>query len=176
MIRTAHHRAADQAVASVFEANVAAELRACGLQVETFFSSRTMPDLFILDLKIYLELKMKVQPLSKRWHAHAPGAPEDTIVIDEVSVRRLVQFHGDVWFLLYDVPLQRLFVASLAELVSVERGRLDRSGRAKLLYDMHHFHKVSSATEAVEYIDRQKDHDLYRQVAPVGRKEIAKVN
>jgi hypothetical protein len=78
---------------------------------------------------VFIDVKEKRQPLGKQWHL-LPGVPElDLFVIDELSVRRAAQHFPHAYFVIRDVPGgERIFLARIDEMFSVERVRVNRVG------------------------------------------------
>lgn len=76
---------------------------------------------------ISVEVKEKRQPLGGRWHL-LPGVDErDLFVIDELSIRKALAHWPAAFFVIRDVPCDRLFVAPIWLMVGVERVRVDRT-------------------------------------------------
>lgn len=132
---------ADFARARVFEEQVAAQL---GDWTVTRFDA--VDDLDIWIPGYYLEVKQKNQPLTARWHL-LPGVPEpDLVVLDELGVRRVMEKYPHSYVLIQDVPSDRLFLASAAELATVERARVNRDTgtvkKGKLIYSLRSFRQI----------------------------------
>ena len=76
----------------------------------------------------YLDVKEKKQKLNPRWHL-LPGVDEvDLFVIDELSVRKAQEHFPHAYFLLRDVPADRIFLARIDEVTGAERIRVNRTG------------------------------------------------
>lgn len=175
-MRTTEQMATDIGIARIFEDDIARQLERLNLPaVITNFSAKDKPDIELPGLGVYIELKLKNQALGDKWVKHITWASEDAFIIDEVSLRKMVQFSPAVWFLLRDVPLDRLFLASVHELVSVERVRLDRNNRGKLIFNLGHFRQVPDVSAALVEIEKDATTEMFRQPWPVGLLNVRKV-
>jgi hypothetical protein len=78
---------------------------------------------------VFIDVKEKRQKLGKQWHL-LPWIPEiDLFVIDELSVRRAAAHFPHAYFVIRDVPGgERIFLARIDEMFSVERARVNRVG------------------------------------------------
>lgn len=77
----------------------------------------------------FVEVKEKRQPISNKWPL--PDCPvEDAFILDELTVRRAMLQYPFVWFVLRDVPGDRIFLASIAEIICADRVRVNRVGPA----------------------------------------------
>jgi hypothetical protein len=133
---------ADFERARIFEEAVAKLL---GDWTVTRFDSTTDLDIWVPGY--YVEVKQKNQPLTERWHL-LPGVPEaNLVVLDELGVRRVLEKYPHSYVLIQDVPLDRLFLASAAELAVVERARVNRntgtSVKGKLVFNLCSFREIA---------------------------------
>lgn len=83
---------------------------------------------------LFVDVKEKRQRLTERWHLLADVAEPDLFVIDELSIRKALEHFPGAYFLLHDLPGERIFLASIAEMVCARRARCNRvssSGHAK---------------------------------------------
>lgn len=93
----------------------------------------------------YLDVKEKKQQLTPRWHVD--GVPhEDTFVLDELSLRKALKHYPAAYFLLRDRPLDRVFLAGCWEVACVQRTRVNRQGKGKLLLNLTDFRQVTHDT------------------------------
>lgn len=104
---------------------------------------------------LYVEVKEKRQPLSARWPLPNDCHPEDAFILDELSFRRAMTKYTDAWFVLRDVPLDRIFVVSAVELSCADRVRVNREGstgvkKGKHVYDLRQFKQLASLEAARE--------------------------
>jgi len=128
---------ADYEQAKKFEAAIS---QALGPYVVDKTSSTSELDFRLMGATV-VEVKEKRQALTPRWTKLCPDwAPEDVFIIDELTVRKaLIVGHPYVFFVLRDVPMKRLFFCSISELVAVERKRVNRGGKGKLLFNLTDF-------------------------------------
>lgn len=95
----------------------------------------------------YCDVKEKKQPISKRWPLPA-GSPEpDCFILDELSLRKALKHDYMAYFLIRDVPCNRLFLAAAWEVACAERVRVNRGGKGKLVLDMTQFRQLQFLTE-----------------------------
>lgn len=83
---------------------------------------------------IYLDVKEKRQRLTERWHLLDNVDEPDLFVIDELSIRKALEHYPAAYFVLRDLPGNRVFLASIVEMVCARRARCNRvssSGHAK---------------------------------------------
>jgi len=96
----------------------------------------------------YLDVKEKRQQLGERFAKLWPEVPrEHLFVIDELSVRRAMQYGYSGYFLIRDCPMDRLYLVRVDELTSTERVRANREttpGRkkGKWLVDLRAFRQI----------------------------------
>lgn len=97
----------------------------------------------------WIEVKEKKQRLGQRWHL-LPGVEEpDLFVLDELSLRKALKHGHEAWFLLRDVPGDRLFLAQAVHVACVERARVNRwttenNAKGKLILDLREYAQISS--------------------------------
>ncbi len=100
----------------------------------------------------WVECKEKRQRLTDRWLL-LPGVPEsDVFVIDELSVRRALKHYESAYFLIADRPGNRLFIASALELACVERVRVSRNGKAKIVVSLQNFRQLAQLEDLQQFI------------------------
>lgn len=126
---------------------------------------------------LYLEVKEKRQRLTERWQI-VPGVPEeDLFVMDELTVRRSLRHFPEAYFLLRDVPMQRMFLASITEMVCADRVRRDRDRKGKWVLDITQFRTISE--EAMPFLSAAIAADLittpWKQSPCVSGKPIPQV-
>ena len=98
-----------------------------------------------------VDVKEKMQPLSFRWKLWSrPSA--DTFVLDELSIRKALQYGHCGWFVLHDVPLERWFVASAVEICMGDHVRVNRTGstgwsKGKWLIDLRQFNQYDPESQ-----------------------------
>lgn len=144
--RTAAQATADYHRSKEFEAAVAGVLPAHRNETE----SNTRLDFWVPGY--FLDVKEKVQRLTGRWHL-LPGVDEkDLFVIDEMTVRHMLEHFPYAYLLLRDVPAERFFIVSVSELASIERARANRVRKGKLIFDSRNFRQLSSLDQAHEFI------------------------
>ena len=68
---------------------------------------------------------------------------EDLFIIDELTVRRGSEKYPYVFYVIRDRPLNRLFLAPIWELISVERVRVDRVNKGKWIINLRNFVQVA---------------------------------
>lgn len=137
--RTAKQKIGDFAVAREFEEEVARHLPA---EQVTMFDHSDALDVWIPGY--LLDVKEKRQRLTKRWQL-LPGVDEvDLIVLDELGIRRALRHWPAAYFLMRDLPQDRLFLASITEVVCAERVRRQRVGKGKWILDLNNFLQVDS--------------------------------
>ena len=78
----------------------------------------------------FLDVKEKRQPIGSRWPTLSGVRPEDSFIIDELSVRKAAEHFPHAYFLIRDVPLDRIFLARIDEMFGAERVRLNRTSDA----------------------------------------------
>lgn len=113
----------DRNAAKAFEAEVGTWLGEYKIER---LDSKTETDFWVPGF--YVEVKEKRQPLSDVWPLPAGCLSEDAFILDELSVRRLCEKFPYAWFVLRDVPGDRIFLASIAEIVCGDHVRLNRIG------------------------------------------------
>lgn len=166
--RTPEQRAHDLAAARTFEAAVAGVLPPWHRDETT---SQDRLDFWIPG--VYLEVKEKRQRLTTRWVDRVPGVPEaDLMVIDELTIRRALRHWPEVYFLLRDLPQNRMFVASLAELICVERVRVNRVRKGKWLVDLRSFRQLESLDGLVEFVMRDMVDVPWQRPDCLGAQEV----
>jgi len=87
---------------------------------------------------IVVEVKEKRQKLTDRWLGNKP-IEDDLFVLDELTVRKALKHWPYVWFVLKDCPQERIFLASISEVLSADRHRFNRSGKGKWVIDTSGF-------------------------------------
>lgn len=114
--------------------------------------SSTELDFFIPS--IVVEVKEKRQKLTARWWTGVvPFADEPNLfVMDELTVRKALKHWPYVWFVIRDVPADRVFVASIAEILSADRHRFNRNGKGKWVLDTSRFDTIGDLNELMDYI------------------------
>lgn len=163
----------DFAGAREFEEKVAEAVRKRSGGVYTRFSSAD--DLDLLVPSIWVEIKQKRQALTPRWHL-LPGIPEaDCFVIDERTLRVAAAKGGAVYFLIEDVPGQRYFVAAAYEFMCVERKRVVRDGKAKLIVDLAAFRQIKDLDQLYPFCMEDVMTQNWKISGPVGRTYVPEV-
>jgi hypothetical protein len=143
--RTAQQRVGDFQESRLYETEVS---QALPPNVTRFDAT---DDLDIWVPGYFVEVKEKKQPLTERWLV--PGLDErDTFIMDELSVRRACRHWPHAFFVVRDRPGQRLFLVSVAEMVCVERTRVNRGGKGKWILDLTHFTQLGSLADLHETI------------------------
>lgn len=75
----------------------------------------------------YLEVKEKWQPITARWPMPAGTVEPDSFIIDELTIRRALEKDPlRTYFLLRDVPKDRMFLVRFDELMAANHTRVDR--------------------------------------------------
>jgi hypothetical protein len=124
----------------------------------------------------YVEVKTKGQPLTARWHRLEGVEERDLFVMDELSVRRALKYYPEAYFLIYDIPENRYFIANAIEFALVERARLNRAGKGKWIVNLANFRRLASLDQINELVQADLASLWWKQSpcwAPV--KEIAEV-
>lgn len=102
----------------------------------------------------FVEVKGQYQPLGQRWLDHWPGC-RVPFVLDELSVRKACEHFPHAYFV-FGTHDDRLFVASIAEVVCSDRVRLDRRTekwtKGKWLLDLAQFTEIDCALEDYELL------------------------
>ena len=171
-MRTAAQKAADPARAKVFEAEVRRHL---GPLVRDLTNATDDLDWWVWG-QVAIDAKERHQHVGARWAARAPHVPiEDLFIIDELSLRRACKHWPAAWFLLRDVTGNRLFMAWIVELVAVERVRVHRMGKGKLLFDLKHFRQIESLNDILTACQEDIGSERWRASNSVGRIEVPQV-
>ena len=106
----------------------------------------------------YLDVKEKKQQLGDRFAKLWPTVPrEHLFVLDELSIRRAMQYSYTGYFLIRDRPEERLFLARVDEIVVTERVRADREttpGRrkGKWLIDLRAFRQIEPGPNILAHV------------------------
>jgi hypothetical protein len=97
----------------------------------------------------YIDVKEKRLKLGQRWHL-LPGVPEvDLFVIDELAVRKAAKHFPHAYFVIRDLPGgERIFLARVDEMFSVERKRVNRVGstghaKGKWIVSLQNFRQLT---------------------------------
>lgn len=93
---------------------------------------------------IWVEAKEKRQRLTARWWLIEGTDEKDLFVVDELTVRRACKHFPWAYFILRDVPEDRMFLVSIAELVTADRVRRNRVGKGKWILDTSQFRQLDS--------------------------------
>lgn len=103
----------------------------------------------------YCDIKEKRQQLGDRFASRWEQVPrEHLFVLDELSIRRALQYGYHAYFLIRDCPLDRVFLARVDEVACTERVRVDREtspGRkkGKWLIDLRQFRQLDDPSEGL---------------------------
>jgi hypothetical protein len=169
--RTTDQQRTDYHDSKVFEGEVA---KALGPHIVDRTDSATELDFWLPGF--ILETKERKQPIGQRWLKHAPEVdPDDLFILDELSLRKALKHWPEAYFLLRDRVFDRLFIASITELCVVPRTRVLRVGKAKLLYDLKDFRRISHLDEIVEFIRRDLSDTPWKVSGAVGARVPAQV-
>lgn len=166
--RTAEQKAGDFARAKEFENEVMGYLSEY-IVAETDASDR-------LDFwrpGYFLDVKEKRQKLSERWVSAADEA--DAFVIDELSVRRAARHWPSAYFLIKDCPRGRFYIASVMEMICIERVRTNRAGKGKWLIDLRDLHELSSLELVEPYIAADQLAMPWKRSDALGAREVPQV-
>lgn len=162
---------ADLANAREFEAQVRAALPQYVID-ETSSTSRLdwwVPGAFI-------DAKEKRQKLNKRWWLLPDVEEVNLVILDELGVRKALEHFPAAYLVIRDVPGgNRLFLASCVELACVRRERVQRVGRAKLIFDLTDFRQLTSLDEVLPMVMADLASTWWRQAGPVGQQPPAEV-
>ena len=112
------------------------------------FNSTTELDIWVPGYMI--EIKEKKQKYTSRWHLLDDVPEENLFIIDELTIRRAMQWWPGVFFALRDKVYPsgpRLFLAPIWELLSVERKLVDRDKKGKWIIDTTSFRQVHDESE-----------------------------
>lgn len=150
--RTLAQRQHDHLASKEFEAVVA---EALGPGWVNHTDSTTRLDFHWLPGDVWLDVKEKRQPLTERWWLIQETPPEELFVLDELSVRKGLVHHPDAYYLLRDVPRDRLYLASITELAMVERVRRNRAGKGKWILDLRNFERVELRDLDIHILERR---------------------
>ena len=138
--RTKEQREGDFARANEFETMVATAISHVPIHLVSNTKATDLLDFEVPGFR--LEVKEKRQPLTGRWTQTSLVPEEHLFVLDELTLRKALLF-GDAWFLLRNVPAGgTLHLASAVTVGCVERTRLNRNGKGKLLFDLRNFREV----------------------------------
>lgn len=109
----------------------------------------------------YVEVKEKRQPFKlKNWALDFEGTDireEDLFILDELSLRKAMKHYPNAYFVLRDVPQDRMFVASVVELAVAERIRRNRqtsetTRKGKVFFILDGFRQINDLSELVPLI------------------------
>lgn len=168
--RTAEQRAGDFARAAEFENEVGTHLSPF-VVAETTATDRLdfwMPGYF-------LDVKEKRQKLTALWTGPSGLDEENAFIIDELSVRRAARHWPSAYFFIKDVPLGRFFIASVVEMVCIERYRLQRGGKGKWVIDLRDLHEVQGPEVIEEYIYADQVAMPWKRSGALGAREVPQV-
>jgi hypothetical protein len=169
--RTHEQRQGDLARAKPFEKDV---LKALGpAPVRDLTASTEELDFCIPGIAI--EVKAKFQPIGARWLKHTNVPEPDLFILDELSLRKACKWFPNAWIVIGDMPQNRLFLASISELVAVERQRVNRVAKGKLLMDLRNFRQLSSLDELLPQIQHDLDDATWKKSNPLGLLEVPQV-
>lgn len=136
--------------------------------------SKSTTDLDFWIPPAWIEVKEKRQPLTNRWHL-LPGVPEsDLFVLDELSLRKALKHGLEAYFVLRDVPGDRIFLAAAWEVGCSSTTRVNRGGKGKLLLNLAEFRQVSLDRVMAEIQKDQVD-CTWKRSDCVSQKEIEQV-
>jgi hypothetical protein len=102
---------------------------------------------------VYIEAKEKRQPLGKRWHLLDGVEEQDLFVLDELSLRKGLLLMPYCWFVFHDCPMDRLFVANVAEVAVADRVRRNRVGKGKLILSLRQFRRIAGLEDLLPVIE-----------------------
>lgn len=156
-VRTAAQKAGDFARSKAFE-----ELVQSHLPGDTVVRTNSTTELDFFVPGITLEVKEKVQPLTNRWVPDTFWPEQDCFVLDELTVRKALKHWPFVWFLFRDVPRDRLFVASISQVVSADRVRWDRNGKGKWVLYLPQFRQIPSLEALLPAISEDASAEPWR--------------
>lgn len=96
---------------------------------------------------VFLDVKERKTILTSKWPVPAGCRHEDAFVLDELSIRRAIQHGYSAYFLFRDVPFDRVFLASLLEIICADHVRINREttpGRfkGKWVLDLTQFRQI----------------------------------
>ena len=98
-----------------------------------------------------VEVKEKRQKLNDRWWGNL-DREENLFVMDELTVRKALKHYPYVWFVIRDVPADKVYVASISEILSADRHRFDRNGKGKWVLDTSWFDTIGDLSELMDFI------------------------
>lgn len=124
--------AVDQAAAREFEETVRNYL-----PDYVFVRTESSTELDFMVPSITVEVKEKRQPLTKRWWREGSTSDSFQFVIDELTVRKALKHYPYVWFVMRDLPQGNIYLASISELLSLDRHRFNRNGKGKWVVDTY---------------------------------------
>lgn len=133
--RTARQKTGDFVNSKVWEGEVQTWLPS---YVDSRTSSTTELDFYIPGA--YVEAKEKNQPIGPRWDL--PCEEVHAFIIDELSVRKAMLKFPLAYFVLHDVPQQRVFLARVDEMALASATRLQRVGKGKRVVDLRNFRQL----------------------------------
>lgn len=160
----------DFAESKKFEAQVA---EALGEFVVDQSDSNTKIDFWVPGF--FLDVKEKRQKLSDRWWLLKDVGEKDTMVLDELGVRKLMQHYPYGYFLIRDAVLDRMFLASATELATVPRARVNRVQKGKLVYDLRNFRPLDSIADVYRLVMEDLVEMPWKQSPCVGQLEPEQV-
>lgn len=76
----------------------------------------------------YLDVKERKRPVGPRWPLPEGCRVEDAFILDELSIRRAMQYFPHAYFLLRALPEDRVFLARIDEVLCADRTRVNRVG------------------------------------------------
>lgn len=165
--------------ARAFEDQVAEALRPHVHTVLTQFTSNDKVDIMIPPL--WLDIKEKKQSYTERWMKHWPNMAEpDAFIIDELSVRRLVEHHPYGYVLVQDRPLGRLLTASTSKLITMPKVQLDRQTspdrkKGKWLVDLQHFRPLDRIEDVLRVAEEDAVQQPWKQSPALSQFEVPTV-
>ena len=148
----AYHRTAEQKGRDFAEARALEEHVASFLPEQRITKFDHNDDLDIWIPGYYVEVKAKRQKLTARWSKLVEIPERDLFIMDELSVRRACRHWPEAYFLIHDMPEDRYFLASVVDLVCVERTRVQRVGKGKWLVNLQDFYRVGRLEDLNELI------------------------
>lgn len=108
---------------------------------------------------VVLEAKEKRQKLTARWLLMDGIDEEDVFILDELSLRKGLLHAPYCWFVLRDLPQDRLFVANVMEIAVTEKVRRNRDGKGKLILNLRQFRRIESLDGLMPLVE----HDIRQQ-------------
>lgn len=168
--RSAHHRQQDFQAARAFEEEVGRHL---GPNVVARLDSTTDLDFWLPE--VFIECKEKRQRLTERWRLLDGVDEKDLFILDELSLRKAIEKGPSVYFVLRDLPENRMFLARVDEVACSSFARRNRVGKGKLILNLKNFRQIESLDKIVPMTMHEQTTLPWRRSECLSQLEIGQI-